>query len=74
MGSDGDLVIFDPQRAFTISASTQLMNVDYSMYEGMSGRGSVETVLLRGKPIVRDGTYIGQPGDGQYVPRQRFTL
>lgn len=74
VGSDGDLVIFDPQRAFTISASTQLMNVDYSMYEGMSGRGSVETVLLRGKPIVRDGTYIGQPGDGQYVPRQRFTL
>lgn len=74
VGSDGDLVIFDPTRELTISASTQLMNVDYSMYEGLCVRGSVDEVLLRGKPIVRARQYVGQPGDGQYIPRRRFTL
>ena len=74
VGSDGDLVIFDPNRELTISASTHLMNIDYNMYEGMCVRGSVDEVLLRGKPIVRARAYVGQPGDGQYIPRQRFCL
>ncbi len=74
VGSDGDLVIFDPDRPCTISASTHVMNVDYSMYEGMDVRGSVDEVLLRGKPIVRARSYVGQPGDGQYIPRQRFRM
>ena len=74
IGSDGDLVIFDPNRELEISASTHLMNIDYSMYEGMRVRGSADEVLLRGKPIVRERKYVGRPGDGQYVPRQRFRL
>ncbi len=72
IGSDGDLVIFDPQREYVISASTHLMNIDYNMYEGMRVRGSADEVLLRGKPIVRERKYVGQPGDGQYLPRLRF--
>jgi dihydropyrimidinase len=47
------------------------MNIDYNMYEGMRVRGTADEVLLRGKPIVRQRKYIGQPGDGQYLPRQR---
>lgn len=74
VGSDGDLVIFDPQRPFTISAATHMMNIDYNMYEGMQGRGSVDDVLLRGTVIVRARQYVGQPGDGQYVPRRRFCM
>ena len=74
IGSDGDLVIFDPNRELEISASTHLMNIDYNMYEGMRVRGSADEVLLRGKPIVRERKYVGQPGDGQYIPRQRFSL
>ena len=66
------LVIFDPNREFEISARTHLMNIDYNMYEGMRVRGSADEVLLRGKPIVRARKYVGQPGDGQYIPRQRF--
>ena len=50
------------------------MNIDYNMYEGMRVRGSADEVLLRGKPIVRERKYVGQPGDGQYIPRQRFRL
>ncbi len=72
IGSDADLVIFDPNREFEISASTHLMHIDYNMYEGMRVRGSANEVLLRGKPIVRERKYVGQPGDGQYIPRQRF--
>jgi dihydropyrimidinase len=71
VGSDGDVVIFDPQGELTISAATHLMNIDYNMYEGMRVRGTADEVLLRGKPIVRQRKYIGQPGDGQYLPRQR---
>ncbi|MCZ6872244.1 MAG: dihydropyrimidinase [bacterium] len=72
VGSDGDLVIFDPQGELEISAATHMMNIDYNMYEGMQVRGTAETVLLRGKPIVRERKFVGQPGDGQYVPRQRY--
>jgi dihydropyrimidinase len=71
VGSDGDVVIFDPQGELTISAATHLMNIDYNMYEGMRVRGTADEVLLRGKPIVRHRKYVGQPGDGQYLPRQR---
>jgi dihydropyrimidinase len=72
VGSDGDVVIFDPQGELTISASTHMMNIDYNMYEGMQVRGTADEVFLRGKPIVRERKYVGQPGDGQYIPRQRF--
>jgi dihydropyrimidinase len=71
VGSDGDLVIFDPNAELEISATTHLMNIDYNMYEGMRVRGRVNDVLLRGHPIVRERKYVGQPGDGQYIPRQR---
>jgi dihydropyrimidinase len=70
VGSDGDIVIFDPNGELEISASTHLMNIDYNMYEGMRVRGTADEVLLRGKPIVRERKYVGQPGDGQYIPRQ----
>jgi dihydropyrimidinase len=72
VGSDGDIVIFDPTRECEISAATHLMNIDYNMYEGMRVRGRADEVLLRGKIIVRDGKYVGQPGDGQYLSRQRY--
>jgi dihydropyrimidinase len=71
IGSDGDLVIFNPNRELVISASTHLMNIDYNMYEGMKVRGTADEVLLRGSPIVRDGKFIGAAGAGQYLPRQR---
>ncbi|HZS79568.1 MAG TPA: dihydropyrimidinase [Ktedonobacteraceae bacterium] len=71
-GSDADLVIFDPERAYTISAATQHQNVDYTPYEGMHVQGVPETVLLRGRVIVRDGQYVGNKGDGQYLTRKTF--
>src|SRR6266567_1652879 len=72
-GSDADLVIFDPERTLTISAVTQHQRVDYTPYEGMHVQGIPDTVLLRGKMIVRNGEYVGGKGGGQYLPRKTFT-
>jgi dihydropyrimidinase len=72
-GSDADLVIFDPERTLTISAATQHQRVDYTPYEGMRVQGVPDTVLLRGRVIVRNGEYVGGKGGGQYLPRKTFT-
>src|SRR5205085_6664862 len=53
-GSDADLVIFDSERTATISAATQHQRVDYNPYEGMHVQGVPDTVLLRGRVIVRN--------------------
>ena len=69
VGSDADIVIFDPEREQTLSVKTQHMNVDYSTYEGMKIRGVVETVLSRGRVVVEQGEYRGKPGDGRFLKR-----
>jgi dihydropyrimidinase len=72
-GSDADLVIFDPDKTMTISAATQHQRVDYTPYEGMEVQGVPDTVLLRGRVIVRDGEYVGGKGGGQYLHRKTFS-
>jgi dihydropyrimidinase len=69
VGSDADIVIFDPEREQTISAATHHMNVDYSAYEGKTIRGVVETVLSRGRVVIEGGEYKGKPGDGRFLKR-----
>lgn len=73
VGSDADIVIFDPNEEMTISAATHHMNVDYSAYEGMKVRGVTKTVLSRGQVIIEDGKYTGSPGDGQFIRRSQFS-
>jgi dihydropyrimidinase len=69
VGSDADIVVYDPDAPFTYSADTIHMNVDYTAYDGMEIAGRPDTVLLRGKKIVSGGAYLGTKGDGVYVPR-----
>ncbi len=69
IGSDADIVVFDPEATHTISAKTHHMWVDYSCYEGLEVTGKVETVLSRGKTIIEDGEYRGRKGDGRYLKR-----
>ncbi len=72
VGSDADIVIFDPEREETISVHnprTHHMNVDYSAYEGFRVKGLTETVLSRGKVVVDRGEYVGRAGDGAFVRR-----
>jgi dihydropyrimidinase len=70
VGADADVVIWDPQKQYTIRAATQQMNTDYSLYEGMQLTGYPDKVLLRGKVIVDGNEWKGQRGAGQYLPRQ----
>ncbi len=69
VGSDADIVIFDPDAEQTISAATHHMNVDYSAYEGRKVKGVVETVLSRGSVVVENGEFKGKAGAGQFLKR-----
>lgn len=67
-GSDADIIIIDPQRPHTISIDNLHGACDYSCYEGYESRCTIERVLLRGKTVVSDNSYVGSSGDGRYVP------
>lgn len=68
VGSDADLVIFDPNDTGRITAETQYQNVDYTPYEGMALRGRVDTVLLGGEVAVEGGRALLERR-GRYVSR-----
>jgi dihydropyrimidinase len=69
VGSDADIVIFDPDEEMTISAETHHMRVDFSCYEGMKVRGVTKTVLSRGEVVIEEGTYVGRKGHGSFLKR-----
>jgi len=68
-GADADIVLYDPQSPYVMSAETHHMNVDYSAYEGRRVAGRAKTVISRGTVVVEDGEYRGRAGHGRYVPR-----
>ena len=67
VGSDADLVVFDPEKRHLITAANQQSRTDYNLYEGTEVTGDIETVLLRGNVIVEGGEVVGKPGIGQFV-------
>lgn len=70
VGSDADLVIYDPGYRGSISASTQSMNVDYNAFEGWELEGRPSIVTVRGKVAVRDGKFVGKVGRGRFLQRK----
>jgi dihydropyrimidinase len=72
VGSDADVVVFDPAKQVTISASTHHSRSDYNLYEGTEVQGSPEVVLLLGNVIVDGDQLLAKPGSGQFVKRARF--
>lgn len=68
-GSDADLVIYDPAYRGKISAATQVMNVDYSGFEGWPIEGRPSVVTVRGEVAVRDGKFVGTVGRGRFLKR-----
>jgi len=69
-GADADLVVFDPDYRGTISAKTQLMNVDYSAFEGWKIEGRPSVVTVRGEVAARDGLFTGTIGRGNFLKRE----
>ena len=74
VGSDADIVIFDPNREHTISAKTHHMRVDYSMFEGIQVTGMPDTVLSRGCVIVEANKFVGRPGAGEFLKRALYSM
>jgi dihydropyrimidinase len=72
VGADADLVVFDPEKRVTISASTHHSKADYSLYEGTQVTGAPEIVLLRGQVLVENDELVASPGIGRFVKRARF--
>ena len=73
-GADADLVILDPEKEWILTTQKMHGASDYSCYEGMKMKGAIERVILRGKTIVKDGTFIGERGEGQYLHRGTSSL
>jgi dihydropyrimidinase len=70
IGADADLVVYDPDYRGKISAKTQLMNVDYSAFEGWEIEGRPDVVTVRGEVAVRDGKFVGTIGRGRMLKRE----
>ena len=69
VGSDADIVIFDPYEQHIISAESHHMNCDYSAYEGWPLTGRVKTVLLRGNVVIEDNKCHAKAGSGIFLSR-----
>jgi dihydropyrimidinase len=74
VGTDADLVLFDPKAPFKISAKSHHQNVDYTPYEGFKGKGVPKTLFSNGQIIVNDGKFMGKPGNGRFLKRRPFHL
>jgi dihydropyrimidinase len=70
VGSDADLIVFDPNEEQIISVQTHHMRVDYSMFEGTRVKGATKTVLSRGRTIIDNGRFTGKAGAGEFLKRE----
>ena len=70
VGSDADLVVYDPEYRGVISVETQMMNTDYSGFEGRAIEGRPSLVTVRGEVAVRDGVFVGTLGRGAFLRRE----
>jgi dihydropyrimidinase len=69
VGRDADIVIFDPSARRTLLAAELHHTSDYTPYEGLEVSGAVRDVFVRGGEVIRDGSFVGRRGFGQYLER-----
>lgn len=67
VGSDADIVIYDPNKKFTVSKDNMHSDVDYTIWEGVEIEGYPVKTYLRGKLVYDDGNFVGTPGEGEFV-------
>ena len=72
IGCDADIVIYDPRGEHVIINNTRLHSVDFDPYEGFVQKGRVDTVFLRGEPVVKNGAFIGNGTSGVFVPGKPY--
>ncbi len=69
IGSDADIVVFDPNVTTKMSVEVNHMDVDYSSYEGKEVQGRIDLVMSKGKVLIEGDKYHGAKGDGEYLRR-----
>ena len=74
VGLDADVVIFDPNARRTIRAADLHHTSDFTPYEGMQISGAVRDVFVRGRPVIRNGTFVGQRGHGDFIEREALAI
>ncbi|HET7638224.1 MAG TPA: dihydropyrimidinase [Ktedonobacteraceae bacterium] len=67
IGSDADIVIYDPDSNWTLHSTDLHMKTDYTPFEGVSIRGRPRMTIVRGEIVMQDGQLLGQPTHGQFV-------
>lgn len=70
VGSDADLVVYDPKYKGKISVKTQTMAVDYNPFEGWEIKGRPHVVTVRGEIAAKDGKFVGKVGRGKLIKRE----
>jgi len=73
VGADADLILWDPNKEETISATTHHMRVDYSMFEGIKVKGAPRQVLVGGRVVIDNGKFVGKAGAGRFLKRQTYS-
>jgi dihydropyrimidinase len=69
VGSDADIVIWDPEASRTVSVETHHQNIDFNIFEGMQFTGVAQTTISQGKVVWQDGQLKSVRGAGRYIPR-----
>ena len=69
-GADADIVLYDPKAEQELGAASHHMNIDNSVWEGMSVTGQAKSVLSRGSFVIRDRQFVGRAGHGHYLERK----
>ncbi len=73
-GYEADIVLFDPHKKVTYSADKLHSNISYTQYQGITVTGMPVTTISRGEIIVENGQYIGRPGRGRFLKREKPAL
>ena len=71
VGKDADIVVYDPNKEFTVSVSNMHSDCDHTIWEGKKLHGYPVRTYSRGRLVYRDGEFVGSPGWGKFVKRER---
>ncbi|MCG8484658.1 MAG: dihydropyrimidinase [Clostridia bacterium] len=66
-GSDADIVIYDPNKSFTVSVDNMHSDIDHTIWEGVEMQGYPVMTFSRGKLVYKDGDFVGEKGYGEFV-------
>jgi dihydropyrimidinase len=71
-GYDADIVLYDPQKEFTVTQQSMHSDVDYTIWEGVQLKGYPVMTILRGEVVYKEGAFLGTPGNGRFIKRGKL--